>query len=270
MPTVRIGDINVYYEIHGEGQPLLLIAGLGADVSSWAFQVPAFSARYRVIAFDNRGVGRTDAPDRPYSLEMMADDTAGLLDHLGIERAHMVGLSMGGMIAQEFALKYPERVNALVLATTAAGPHPWATHVLGTMLRLAEEGASRETLTALRLSWLFTDRFFENHELVKLALDTMLANPHAQPVYANARQFAAARQHDARDRLGGITARTLVLVGRQDILLPVRLSEELAAGIPNAELVVLDGGGHAFLVEIADRFNQAVLDFLDRGGSDVP
>ncbi|MDY6916888.1 MAG: alpha/beta fold hydrolase [Chloroflexota bacterium] len=264
MPTARVGDIDMYYEVHGEGRPLLMIPGLGADLTSWAFQVPEFSRRFRVITFDNRGAGRTDAPDEPYSLETMADDAAGLLDCLGIDRAHVLGLSMGGMIAQELAIKHPARVHALVLATTAAGPYPWATHVLRATLRLAEEGASQEALTQLRVSWLFTDRFFENPDLVQLAVDTMLANPHRQPVYAYARQFAAARQHDARERLGRIAAPTLVLVGRQDILLPVRLSEELAAGIPGAELVVLEGGGHGFLVEVADDFNRAVLEFLDR------
>ena len=114
MPTVRVGDINMYYEIHGKGEPLLLIMGLGSDLTSWIFQIPEFSKKYRVIAFDNRGVGRSDAPDVPYSTAMMADDTTGLLDALGIERAHILGLSMGGFIAQELALKYPQRVKSLI------------------------------------------------------------------------------------------------------------------------------------------------------------
>jgi len=263
MPMANVGDINVYYEVHGEGEPLLLIMGLGSDMTSWIFQIQEFSKKYRVIVFDNRGVGRTDAPDTPYSTELMADDTAGLLHALDIDRAHILGLSMGGFIAQELALKYPQRVKSLILATTAAVPRSWATHVLGTMLRLNQEGVNRQTLTTLRLSWLFTDKFFDNPELVRTVIDTMLANPYPQPVHAYARQFDAATEHDTRDRIGKITAPTLVLVGKEDILLPIQMSEELAAGIPNAELVVLEGGGHGFLVEIAGKFNRAVLDFLE-------
>lgn len=262
MPTAKVGDINMYYEVHGEGEPLLLITGLGGDLTGWIFQIIEFSKKYRVIVFDNRGAGRTDAPDVPYSIEMMADDTAGLLDVLGIERAHILGLSMGGFIAQELALKYPQRVQSLILATTAASPHSSNKHVLDTWARMALEGVSVETRLREQLLWIFTDKFFENPELVQMAINTMLANPQPQPTYAFARQVTACVEHDTRDRLGEITAPTLVLVGKEDILLPVKLSEELAVGIPNAELVVLEGGGHGFLAEIADKFNQAVLDYL--------
>lgn len=262
MPTAKVGDINMYYEVHGEGEPLLLIAGLGGNLTGWIFQTLEFSNKYRVIVFDNRGVGRTDAPDVPYATGMMADDTAGLLDVLGIERAHILGLSMGGFIAQELAFKYPRRVKSLILATTAASPHSSNKHLLYTWGRMAQEGVSVETRLREQLPWIFTDKFFENTELVQMAINTMLANPHQQPAYAYARQVTACVEHDTRDRLGQITAPTLVLVGKEDILLPIQMSEELAAGIPNAELVVLEGGGHGFLVEIADRFNQAVMDFL--------
>ena len=262
MPTVKVGDVNIYYEVHGDGEPLLLIMGLGSDMTSWIFQIPEFSKKYRVIAFDNRGVGRSDAPDVPYSTATMADDTAGLLDALGVDRAHIMGLSMGGMIAQELALRYPKRVKSLVLAATAAIPYSWSTHVLGLRIRLAQEGVKQETLIALRLSWLFTDKFFDNPEIVRTVTDIMLSNPYPQPEQGYARQFAACTEHDTRERIGKITAPTLVLVGKEDMLLPVKMSEELAAGIPNAELVVLEGGGHGFLIEITNKFNLAVLDFL--------
>ena len=253
----------MYYEVHGEGEPLLLIMGLGGDLTGWIFQTLEFSKQYRVIVFDNRGVGRSDAPDTPYSTELMADDAAGLLNALDIDKAHILGLSMGGMIAQELALKYPQRVKSLILATTAACPHSTNKHVLDTWTRMALEGVSVETRFREQLPWIFTDKFFDNPELVQLALNTKLANPDPQPAYAYTRQVAACLEHDARDRLGQITAPTLVLVGKEDILLPIQMSEELAAGIPNAELVVLEGGGHGFLVEIAGKFNRAVLDFLE-------
>jgi len=267
MPTTKVGDINIYYEVHGEGEPLLLIMGLGADVTGWLFQTSEFSKEYRVIVFDNRGVGRTDAPDSPYSIEMMADDAAGLLYALGIEKAHIIGLSMGGMIAQELALKYPQRVKSLILATTAAGPSEGifrAGHVIDTWARMVQEGVSLETRIGEQLIWIFTDKFFENEEQFNMTLNVMLSNPYPQPAYALARQVAACLEHDARDRLGQIAVPTLVLVAKEDILLPVKLSEAIAAGIPSAELVVLEGGGHGFNFEIPDKFNQAVLDFWAR------
>ena len=122
MPTVRVGDINIYYEDHGKGEPLLLIEGWGTDLTCWQLQIPEFSTKYRVIAFDNRGTGRTDAPDQPYSFRLMADDAVGLLDALGIGKAHILGVSMGGCIAQEIAIEHPERTRSLILAATTAAP----------------------------------------------------------------------------------------------------------------------------------------------------
>ena len=264
MPTVRVGDIDMYYELHGEGEPLLLIMGLGGDLTGWMLQTLAFSQEYQVIVFDNRGVGRTDAPDALYSIKMMADDAAGLLDALGIEKAHILGGSMGGMIAQELALRHPQRVKSLILATTTAACYPRLKHITDTWARMALEGVSMETRLRELAPWGFTDKFFENEEQLNMGIKMMLNNPYAQPAYAFARQVAASWEHDTRDRIGQITALTLVIVGKDDILLPVKLSEELAEGIPNAELVVLEGGAHAFLSEIADKFNEAVLGFLAR------
>jgi len=264
MPTVKVGDINMYYEIHGKGEPLLLIMGLGSDLTiGWMFQIPEFSKKYQVIPFDNRGVGRTDAPDVPYSVKMMADDTVGLMDVLGIDKAHVLGMSMGGYIAQEIAIKYPGRTKSLILATTAAaGTYPLNVHIISTWAAARTEGIRRETFVRFLLPRLFTDKFFEKPEMVKMAIDAFSANANAQPAYALARQVTACIEHDARARLKRITTPTLVLVGKEDNLLPVKLSEELAANIPKAKLVVLEGGGHGFNAEIPDKFNQAVLAFL--------
>jgi pimeloyl-ACP methyl ester carboxylesterase len=236
--------------------------GLGFDLTAFTFQTPEFSKKYQVIAFDNRGIGRTDAPDMPYSTKMMADDTVGLMNALSIEKAHILGISMGGMIAQELALKYPQRVKSLILAAIAARVNFLTKHVSNTWSKMLQEGINQETIIRIQLPWLYTDKFFEDPKQVQTTINTMLANPYPQPAYAYARQAAACAEHDTRDRIGHITAPTLVLVGKEDILCPVKLSEELTAGIPNAELVVLEGGGHACTREIPDKFNRAVLEFL--------
>jgi 3-oxoadipate enol-lactonase len=121
MSTAKVGDINIYYEIHGKGEPLVLIYGYAADSGLWFRQIPILSKKYRIIAFDNRGVGRSDKPDIPYTMAMMAGDIAGLLDTIGIDTAHIFGISMGGMIAQHFALNYPQRVISLILGCTTCG-----------------------------------------------------------------------------------------------------------------------------------------------------
>jgi len=263
MPKVKVGDINMYYEVHGTGEPLLLITGWGSDLTSWMFQIPEFSKKYQVVAFDNRCSGRTDAPDKPYSIKMMADDTVWFMDALGINRAHILGYSMGGYVAQKLAIEYPGRVKSLILASTsAATTYHKSGHVVRAWTAAIREGISPKTIYQLVLPYLYTDKFFDNPEMVTMVVDTMVANPYRPPAYAFGRQTDAEVGYDARGQLKQIAAPTLVLVGKEDILLPVKLSEELAALIPGAKLVVLEGGGHGFLTEIAGKFNQAVLDFL--------
>jgi 3-oxoadipate enol-lactonase len=208
--------------------------------------------------------GGPTPPDIPYSTKMMADDTAGLMEAIGIKEAHVLGLSLGGFIAQELAIKHPKRVKSLVLATAAACMPPRTKHVESTWAAAAKEGITRRTLLNLQAPFLFTDDLFQTPDLLTMFAEGMAANPYPPPPHGFARQVEACVEHDTRGRLGRIAAPTLVLVGREDVLLPVRLSEELASGIPNAKLVVLEGGGHGFNGEIADRFNKAVLDFLSR------
>jgi 3-oxoadipate enol-lactonase len=264
MPKVKVGDINIYYEEHGKGEPLLLIAGWGTDLSCWQLQIPELSTRYRVVAFDNRGAGRTDAPDEPYSFRMMADDAVGLLDSLRIDRAHILGVSMGGCIAQEIGIEYPERTRSLLLAATTAAPG--ASHLLMHTLvawsTAMREGVSAKTMARIQLPYVVTSRFFDQPEMVALFVDTMAANPCQPRAYACQRQTEASAGQDTRPRLKQIAAPTLVMAGKEDIMLPVKHSEELAARIPGAQLIVLEGGAHGFSIEIADKFNRAVLDFL--------
>ena len=264
MPSIKVSDINIYFEIYGQGKPLLMIAGLGSELSSWLFQIPEFSKKYSVIVFDNRGVGRSDIPDRPYSIRMMADDAASLLDKLGINEAHILGVSMGSFIAQEFAITYPEKVRSLILVASRGRPYPLGRHVVETRAKMALEGASRELIIRDSLPWLFTDEFFENPQFVQLVIDTMLKNPSPQPAYAYARQIAACAEHNTLERLCILQTPTLILSGAEDILAPPKMSMELAASIAGAKFKILKGGAHALIVEIADKFNREVLEFLER------
>jgi 3-oxoadipate enol-lactonase len=255
--TVHVNGIDLYYEEHGSGPPLLLIPGL----SSTGFTLPALEPQFRCISVDNRGAGRSAAPPGPYTTRLLADDAAALLEHLGIARAHVLGFSLGGLIAQELALAYPERVDHLVLNGTVARPNhavfdPWLT----LFVQAYEKQIDPVAFNLWLLGWLVTPAFMSQLDLVAAALQE--EDPYPASAQGVAAQADAARTHDTLDRLGQISAPTLVLVGAQDILFPVVYSQELAEGIPGATLKVLDPGGHAVLFEYADAANQALLDFL--------
>jgi len=274
MPTARVGDVDLYYEEHGSGDPLLCIMGFATDSTGWLLQLPAFAERHRTIVFDNRGVGRSDKPTTPYTIHEMADDAAGLLDHLGIPRAHVLGVSMGGMIAQELALRHPERVRGLVLAATFPEPDA-ATEAQRTVLftqmggTISETGEMRIDVTALDplmffqhlLPLVFNDGFIQT-ELPKLMQLFSGALQYGFSFEAILGQLQAVMAHKATDRLADIHAPTLVLTGDADRLIAPANSDVLARAIPGATLVKIPGGSHGFNVEMPDRFNRAVLDFL--------
>ena len=264
MPRVEVNGLGIYYEEHGSGPPLVLIGGLGADTSLWAKQVPAFSARFRVVAFDNRGAGRSDKPDEPYSIPMLAADTAGLMRELGIERAHVVAASLGGLVAQELALTHPEMVDRLVLVcTTSNGPRSvrpslWA--LIPMLLRLRRTGdPAADTRRAFSV--------FAHPKWLKANRDEVEAfaawrTAHPQPRYAFERQRASIRGFHREDRLGTITAPTLIVHGDSDRVVPAANARVLGDLIPHAQVVVLEESGHACSFDRRDRFNEVVLGFL--------
>ena len=264
MPVVTIDNINMYYEVHGDGEPLVLIQGLSLDSSSWINQVPVLSQKYQVIVFDNRGVGQTDASDSPYSTEMMADDTVALLKVLSVTDAHILGFSMGGMIAQQVAIKYPQMVKSLILVATSAKFPARAKHLTRLWLQMMEEEISLELRIRNAFLWVFTDQFFENEEQVSAAVNFALNQLYPQPLHGFAGQVAALLKHDTHNQISQISVPTLVLVGKEEILIPVNFSQELAANIPNAELVVSERAGHNYWMETPDSFNQAVMQFLTK------
>jgi pimeloyl-ACP methyl ester carboxylesterase len=264
MPKIRAGDVELYYVEAGAGEPLVLVMGFGGDHLAWGLQVRAFAERYRVITFDNRGVGQSDTPDLPYTTRMMADDTAALMTALGVERAHVIGLSLGGMIAQELALAHPARVRTLQLHATLARPDPYVLALTETWRHIRLSLGREEALRAIAL-WLFTPATYaERRDLVEAVIQNALANPHPQTVTGFLRQGDAVRGHDTLARLGAIRCPTLVSVAEGDVLVPPRFSRELAARIAGAELRILPDGGHGCLWERPSLFNAACLEFLAR------
>lgn len=264
MPYVRVRDIRIYYQEAGEGDPLVLLMGWGGDHTAWGLQVPAFSPEFRCIAPDNRGAGQTDQPDIPYAIRMLADDTVGLLDALGVDRAHIAGLSMGGMIAQEIALNYPGRVLTLQLHATLARVDSFVTAVGQSLLR-ARAAFGREEYVRALLPWLLSpSTYAERLETVEMIVRLLVDNPHPPSLAGLTRQAEACWAHDTLERLGRIRCPTLITVGAEDIFVPLRFSRILQERIPSAELLVIEGGGHGYLWEQASVFNDACLAFLKK------
>ena len=267
MPTEKVGDINIYYEIHGEGEPLLLIMGYGANSRWWDPQIPVFSQEYQVVAFDNRGAGQSDKPDIPYTMEMMVGDTAGLLEVIGIDAAHVYGASMGGMIAQEFTLRHPDRVISLILGCTTPGGRNAVMPDEEAMTFLFDhdhrKGMTLEEQARELLPFLFSQEFIDRSPKF---IDELIAGmlEYVTPLHGYQRQGEAIMGFNAYDRLPEIKAPTLVMAGTADRLIPVENSRIIASRIPGAELVIFENMGHGFLGEAVEEANKAVLDFLRR------
>lgn len=266
MGFVRVNGVRLFYQDLGEpGAPaIVLIMGWGGDHTAWAFQLQAFSGQYRVIALDNRGAGQSEQPDIPYTIAGMADDTVGLMDALGVERAHLCGASMGGMIAQEIALRHPGRTLTLGLHGSLARPDGWGSLVVESLLRVKERG-DREEFARAMLPWLLGRRTATDRpEFVELMIRRALDNPFPTSLRGLKRQAEAVAGHDTLERLAGIRAPTLMTVGAEDILVPPSFSREMQSRIPGAEMIVIRGAGHAHFLEQPEAFNEACLAFLAR------
>lgn len=262
MPHTDAPGFRMHYDTDGEGAPLLLVGGLASDRSEWMHQVPAFSERFLVVTFDNRGAGDSEVPPGPYATAQMADDAAALLAHLRLDRAHLLGVSLGGMIAQEIALRHPGRVDRLVLACTSPGgevsvrPSP---EVLAAFARAP--GGDREQEIRRTIPFLYTERYRrERPEEVEAFVRRRLAKP-VSPEGQSA-QLAAARGHSAGERLRRISAPTLVITGTADRIVPPVNSSRIAERIPGSRLVFLEGAPHRLFAENAEAFNREVLAFL--------
>jgi pimeloyl-ACP methyl ester carboxylesterase len=261
MPFAEMNGIRIFYEEQGEGEPLLCVSGLGADHLSWLLQREAFAARHRLVLFDNRDVGQSTLAGGPYGLADLASDVLGLIDHLGLDTLHLLGISLGGAVAQHVALTAPERIRTLTLASTWAGAGRWARE-RARVWALEASRLSREEFLDSMLLLNLSEAFYENADALAYARQTLLANPRPQSPEAFARQAFAVVEHDLRGRLGALTTPVHVVAGAHDILVPHWKQEELAAQIAGARLTVIADAPHALHLERPQEFNDAVLGFL--------
>ena len=265
MPFVSALDgTRIHYEVTGRigRTPVLMIQGLGASKNAWNLQRIAMATRFRIISFDNRGAGRSDKPTEPFTLEQMADDAIAVLDAAGIETAHIVGASMGGVISQIVAVKFPQRVRSLTLVCTACRNHPWRQELLQSWAKTAEEKGMIE-VGKEAAQWVMSPRSFRR--LVP-AFTWMGPLATLRPRHSFVSQIHAIldTREDLVDQLSTITAPTMVIVGNQDILTPRGDSEEIAERIPNSELVVISGAAHGLMMEHSSTFNKILIEFLQR------
>jgi pimeloyl-ACP methyl ester carboxylesterase len=259
MPYAENDGVKIYWEEHGSGEPLLLIMGLGYTLDMWNRALPALAERYRTIVFDNRGVGRSDIPTGPYSITAMAEDARAVMENAGIETAHVIGVSMGGMIAQEFAIRHPDRVRSLVLGCTACGG-PKAVSAEPGILKVL---MARATMSAEEAIWAMVPYIYDEEtprERIEEDLEIRrrtLATPEGYMA-----QVMAIMAWQSYERLSNITVPTLVIHGETDKLVPPGNGKLIADRIPGARLELLPKASHIFFTDQQEAANRAILSFL--------
>lgn len=264
MPHVETNGISMYYEERGSGDPVIMIMGITAPGAVWEAHADDWSEEFRCIMPDNRGVGASDKPPGDYSSEMFADDYAGLMDALDIEQARIVGVSMGSIIAQQLALRHPAKVKSAVLMCPWARCDRYAKSVFQHMKDCKARLRPEEFMEWVQLL-IFTKPFWDNDDAYQSILDgrgDAATGEAPQPLHGLEGQAAACVNHNVLDKLGDIGAPSLVIGGKDDIFTPRWMGEEVAAGIPNAELHLYDNAGHAFHWECMEDFNPRVRKWL--------
>jgi len=263
MATAKIGNSEIFYEIHGEGRPLLLVAGLASDSQSWLPVIPELSKKYQLIVFDNRGVGRSKPMDEAVSISQMADDAAGLIHHLGLTRVSLAGHSMGGMVALDLAMRHPDMVANLVLVSTSSVNSARNAQLFDDFVSYLKEGMSKELWFKNLFYWIFSKKFFENEETVKTAIQLSINYPFPQSEIAFANQVEAIRNFNLSDSLSSVKSKTLVIGGEEDILFsPDEVYNNLKS-IKGSKFSFIEGGAHSVFMEKPVEFVKVVNDFMD-------
>jgi len=263
MPTETVRDIAMHYETEGSGDPLVLIPYLSADHACYAFQVPEYSKHFTCVAVDLRGTGTTDKPAGPYSMEQMADDVAGLMEAIDVDRAHVAGVSFGAAVGMTLAAKYPERVASLSLHSAWAKTDPFLATVVKSWQVMARAlGSVAEMVIEGIFPWCFTPEMYAQKPEFVAGLQDFVRGRPLQPVDAFLQQTEAVLAHDAEAQLGRIIAPTQVTFGRWDLVTSTRFAPPLTEGIKHADLFIFEHLSHAGLHEDAEEFNRVTLEFL--------
>lgn len=258
MPKVKTGEISTYYEVHGEGEPLVLIHGLGSSARDWEFQVDFFADKFQVITYDVRGHGQTDKPIDPYNIPLFTDDLVRLLEVLDTPLSHIIGISMGGMVAFQLAVSYPERVRSLTLVNCWADFVP---HSFRERLNLWQRVILFRLFSMRKIGEMLAGRLFikpEQEEIRQMFIERWAENH--KPAYMAAMKGMVG--WSVVDRVGEIACPTLLIAADEDYT-PVAYKESYADQMQNAELVVIEDSRHATMVEKPEEFNQAVMEFLE-------
>ncbi len=260
MPIAHVNGVDLHHLQAGEGDDVLLLCGLGDDVTAWNGQFDPFSERYRVTVIDNRGVGRSSLPDGEFTVRDMAKDAAALCDAIGIGPAHVMGFSMGGAIAQELAIARPDLTRSLAIVGSWAYSDRLFRTFIESSAYFAGIADDDRAFLMYFLASTYSKAVFEDGR-VDAFCDAMLNNPHPQTTEAFQRTAHAILGHDTRDRLGAIAVPTLVLHGEEDIICPPRHSRQIASLIPGAQLVGVPEQAHQPFQEDPAAFNETVLTF---------
>jgi len=265
MPYVLSGDAKIYYEVAGKGSPLVLIEGLGYAMWMWIMQLEDLSKSFTVIAFDNRGAGKSDKPPYPYTMDLFAEDLRAVLDVNNIEKAHILGVSMGGMIAQRFALKYPARIRSLILVATHHGGkdiEPPPPETIQAMFGDPPPSIKSERdLYRYKMRYAFSAKWYaENRETLERLIELRLAEPQPKEAYLN--QASAVLTFNLSGEVSRIKVPTLIIHGDEDMVVPIGNAYKLYEKIPSSTLIIFKGAGHLVNIERAKEFNEAVRTFI--------
>ncbi|MGR8935856.1 MAG: alpha/beta fold hydrolase [Gammaproteobacteria bacterium] len=264
MPSAKINGVDLYYQVQGAGAPLMLIAGLASDSQSWQPVTECLAQHFRLILPDNRGVGRTRPQDAETSIRQIADDCMALIEHLGVPSVNLLGHSMGGFVALECAIRYPDQVDKLILAGTSACNsarnntlfHDWAAYL--------DSGMDPEYWFRNIFYWIFSQRFFQHEEALQAAVRFAVEYPYPQSRSAFKKQVQAVTAYNCLENLAAIRAKTMVLCGKEDLLFPPEESMALLRAIPGAVCAVIEHAAHSIHIENPMDFTNQLLNFLSR------
>lgn len=261
MATINVKGVNIYYEIHGQGNPLVLIAGYTCDHTFWGAMLDDLARKFQVLVFDNRAVGQTKDDGALFTLEDMAEDTMTLVQQLGIVQPHILGQSMGGAIAQIIAKKYPDKINKLIVLNSASKFNTRTVKAIESLLNLRKENISLDLLIETGMPWFFSSDYLSNPENIVSFKESIKNNPYPQSVEDQERQCKNIPTFDSHDWINEIKATALVIAAEEDIIVLSAESQQLAKDIPNAQFIIIPGG-HSSPLEQPKELNKAIFNFL--------